>query len=281
MVSDAAETRAMRRFPSHAREELVTTTEFTTVRTKTSGEVEDALMAPGIGYLHAAMIQCFLPQKPSVNRAYRTKHGRASLMIEAGHIANPNDPGEWIECQLPAGPKPRLILPYIVGETIRNASPEIDLGRSLRTFMHRLGMPIAGKNGKALTEQIQNIAAAQIVIGQWTDDAVHTLGGRLAKQLSFWLERDPNQRTLWTPYMTLSDEFFQAVQHHRVPIDITHLAQLARSARRMDLYAWLSYRTTRITPGKREALRNLSTTLRQRRFRFTEQAVVSWSRPAG
>ena len=29
------------------------------------------------------------------------------------------------------------------------------------------------------------------------------------------------------------------------------------------------------------ALRNLSTTLRQRRFRFTEQAVVSWSRPAG
>ena len=27
--------------------------------------------------------------------------------------------------------------------------------------------------------------------------------------------------------------------------------------------------------------RNLSTTLRQRRFRFTEQAVVSWSRPAG
>ena len=29
------------------------------------------------------------------------------------------------------------------------------------------------------------------------------------------------------------------------------------------------------------ARRNLSTTLRQRRFRFTEQAVVSWSRPAG
>ena len=28
-------------------------------------------------------------------------------------------------------------------------------------------------------------------------------------------------------------------------------------------------------------VRNLSTTLRQRRFRFTEQAVVSWSRPAG
>ena len=253
MVTQAAEARAMRRFPSHVRQELVdTATGLAGLPVIPLEEIEEALIAPGVGYSHAVMVQCFLPQRPAASRAYRTTHGRASLMIEAGHIANPNDPGEWIECQLPTGPKPRLILPYIVGEAIRNASPEIDLGRSLRDFMRRLGMPVAGKNGKALTEQIQNIAAAHIMIGEWTNNAVHTHGGRLAKQLSFWLERNPDQRTLWTPTMTLSDEFFNAIQHHRVPIDTHHLAQLARSARRMDLYAWLSYRTPRITPGKRE-----------------------------
>ena len=75
-----------------------------------------------------------------------------------------------------------------------------------------LRMPITGHNGKALTAQIQNVAAAHILIGEWTDDAVHTHGGRLAKRLSFWLEREPNQRSFWTPTMTLSDEFFEAIQ---------------------------------------------------------------------
>ena len=86
------------------------------------------------------------------------------------------------------------------------------------------------------------------------DDAVHTRGGRFAKELSFWLERNPDQRTLWTPTMTLSDEFFATIQHHRVPIDTHHLARLARSPRRMDLYVWLSYRTPRIPTRRREPI---------------------------
>ena len=112
--------------------------------------------------------------------------------------------------------------------------------------MARLGMPISGQNGKALTVQVENIAAAHIMIGEWTDNAVRTVGGKLAKEFSFWLERDVDQHTMWTPTMTLSDEFFDAIQQHRVPIDMAHLAQLARSPRRMDLYVWLSYRTSRI-----------------------------------
>ena len=128
------------------------------------------------------------------------------------------------------------------------------MGSSLRKFMSRLRIPITGHNGKELTAQIQNVAAAHIMIGEWTDDAVHTHGARLAKRLSFWLERDPEQRTFWTPTMTLSDEFFDVIQQHRVPIDTSHLARFARSPRRMDLYAWLSYRTPRIPPGKRQAV---------------------------
>ena len=200
------------------------------------------------------MLQCFLPQHPIKDREYETFHGRASLVIEAGQVANPKQPRHWIKCDVPSGPKPRLILPYIVGEAIRNASPEIDLGRSLRKFMSRLGMPVTGHNGKALTAQIQNVAAAHIIIGEWTDHAVHTHGGRLAKRLTFWLERDPDQRTFWTPTMTLSDEFFDTIQQHRVPIDTSHLARFARSPRRMDLYAWLSYRTPRIPRGKHQAI---------------------------
>ena len=255
MVTQAAEARAMKRFPSHVRQELVDTAAARSVLPSTPvDEVQDALVPQDVGYMHAALMQCFLPHRPTDARRYETSHGNASLVVHAGELANPNIRRGWIECRIPSGAKPRLILPYIIREAIRNASPEIDLGSSLRKFMASLNVPVAGTNAKALTVQIENIAAAHIVIGEWTDDAVHTRGGRFAKELSFWLERNPDQRTLWTPTMTLSDEFFDTIQHHRVPIDTVHLARLARSPRRMDLYAWLSYRTARIPARRREPI---------------------------
>ena len=250
-VNQAAETRAMARWPSHMRHKLVETVGEEPQLLVRRGDVEDALATQDIGYSHAVMMQCFLPQRPISAREYDTRHGRAALSVEAGRLGNRDVIGEFIYCDVPSGAKPRLILPYIIGEAVRTNSPEIDLGRSLRAFMTKIGVPIAGTNGKALTAQIQNIAAAEIIIAVWADDRMHTEGGRFARKLSFWLERNSNQQSFWTPSMTLSAEFYDAIQAHRVPIDAGHLAKLARSPRRMDLYTWLSYRTPQIRPGQR------------------------------
>ena len=161
------------------------------------------------------MVQCFLPQRPVVMKTYITNHGRASLHIEASGLTDPNDPGVWIECEVPSGPKPRPILPYIVGEAVRTANPEIDLGRSLRVFMEKLGIPIAGTNGKALTAQIQNTAAATIVLGEWTKDRAQTRAGRLAKAFSFWLERHPDHP--WVLVDALDEGAKDAVAEHHPP----------------------------------------------------------------
>ena len=252
-VTGAAETRAMQRWPSHVRQELVdaASEELQLSILVKPGDIEDTLATREIGYSHAVMMQCFLPQRPIARREYDTRHGHAVLSVEAGRLGNREVIGEFIYCDVPSGPKPRLILPYIVGEAVRNNSPEIDLGRSLRAFMTKIGVPIAGTNGKALTTQIQNIAAAQIILAVWSDEGMRTEGGRFARRLSFWIERDVNQQTFWTPTMTLSSEFYAAIQEHRVPIDVQHLAKLARSPRRMDLYTWLSYRTPQIRRGTR------------------------------
>ena len=177
-VSQATENHVMRRFPSHLRQELVEAADAASVPKRTvkagDGDVEEAVIGRDIGYAHAVMLQCFLPQHPIADRDYETAHGRASLVVEAGRLADPDQPLHWIRCDVPTGSKPRLILPYIVGQAVRAGSPEVDLGNSLREFMARLRMPVTGHNGKALTEQIQNLAAANITIGEWTDEAVHT-----------------------------------------------------------------------------------------------------------
>ncbi len=254
MLTDGQETRAQHRFPSHVREDLVIEA-AALPRDPVAGPPQlvaidggqAALFAADLGYAHASLMQCFLPQKPIEEREYQVNHGRASLVVEAGRLINPEKRNQWTRCRVPSGPKPRLILPYIIGEAVRNGTPEVDLGRSLRKFMDRLGMPVGGRNGKKLTQEVQNIAAATILIGQWNHDGAHMVGARVADRVSFWIEKDPGQLTLWTPSMTLSDGFFRAVQEHRVPVNMEHLVKLSRSPRRMDLYSWLSYRTPKLS----------------------------------
>ena len=254
-VTQEVETRGMERFPSARRAEMVDTASAATdIHPVLADEVQNALVVQNIGFLHAVMVQCFLPQKPTTARGYHTSHGLASLRIEAGSLGDPNNPLEWIECQIPAGPKPRLILPYIVGEAVRNRSPVVDLGHSLRAFMAKVGVPIAGTNAKALTEQIQNIAAATILISEWTETSQRTRRAQIADELSFWVDRNDRQQPIWTPKMILSDKFFASLQQHQVPINLQHVAQLARSPRRMDLYVWLAHRTARIPANKSVAI---------------------------
>ena len=242
---------ARRRFPSEVRLEMFAAARKAVVRREDRAEaVAETLADRRIGFAPAAMVQCFLPQRPTGRRSWVSDHGRASLLVEAGRLRDPDPPHRWIERPLPCGAKARLILPYISGEAIRTGRPEIHLGASLRDAMARLGIPPTGPNGRVLAHQIANVAAAQILFAVWDDAGTHHRGGRVAKEVSLWAG-DPDQPTFRPPTLTLGDEYFAAIQEHRVPLDLAHLARLARSPRRMDLYTWLSYRTARIQKGTR------------------------------
>ena len=252
-ITQANESRALLRLPSTARHEMVAAADnLNSLRAPTSEEVQETLFGRDIGYYHSIMMQCFLPQKPLADRTsrYITSHGRASMAIQAGILANPDRKNAFIECAVPFGSKARLILPYIIGYAVVRKTPEVDLGRSLRHFMESMGIPIGGYNGKEITTQVQNIAAADFILGEWHEKKSHTRKASVAKEISFWLERRPDQMSFWTPTMVLSDEFYQAIQTRRVPVDMNHLIQLTKSPRRMDLYCWFSYRLPSIHKNK-------------------------------
>lgn len=268
-VSDGQEERAQRRMRGDLREALVARgahaaatarvpAEKAPVERPAPGPVfsEDTDVAvfgsPTVGYQHSVMMMCFLPQKrlPSDQREYVVRHGKAALQVEAGSLANPNHVGEFRRCAVPFGSRARIILPYINAYAVQHGTREVDLGRSLREFLNRLGMSFDGRRGREVTEQVQAVAAAQIILGQWRDDGVVTRYGRVADAVSFWIERDEDQHTLWEPSMWLSQQYFDVLTERPVPVDMSHLMQLTRSPRRMDLYSWLTYRTTRIRAGK-------------------------------
>ena len=253
LLTNAVEHRAMSRMSSGDRHTLVAkAANVGVLPAPRPDEIQAALFGRDIGYHHGVMMQCFMPQKrlPEGQTTFQSIHGRSSLLMRAGLLADVNEAHRFVQCGVPFGAKARIIMPYIVGYAVQRRTPVIDMGRSLRRFMETVHMPIGGRSGKAITEQVNNIAAADILLGEWSDERVLTKYRRVASEITFWLERKPNQLTFWNPEMVLSNEFYEAIQTRRVPVDMEHLIKLAGSPRRMDLYCWLSYRLPNMMAGK-------------------------------
>ncbi len=252
-VNDTMEDKARQRLPSGAALELV---DYAADRTLTPRpvpeETQEALFGRDIGYHHGVMAQCFMPQKelPLDTREWQVNHGRASMVIEAGRVAQEGENHSFRKCALPSGSKARLIMPYIIGYAVQRNTPEIDMGQNLHRFMQKLGVPVSGQNGKELTRQVENIGAASFMLGGWEEDRTVTQYARIAKELSFWIDNKPGQGAFWRPEMVLSADFFEVIKERRVPIDMHHLMKLGKSPRRMDLYCWLSYRLPRVRRGR-------------------------------
>jgi hypothetical protein len=198
-----------------------------------------------LAFTHSIFVQCFLPMRDlpkANNQHWEVTHGNASLAVEAGCLTDPRTPGHWEPQEVPAGPKARLLFAYINDFAIRHNTPTIDLGKSLRGFMERNGVPVGGPNGHELTKQLKNIAAARILFGIWGQSKVSTRQARIAETINFWIDRDPKQGTLWQPEMQLAPEYFQALAAHRVPLPFSALVKLQANPRAMDVFCWLVYR---------------------------------------
>jgi len=112
-----------------------------------SGLFDEVIKPEDIGYTHPVFLQCFLPTRHSARNKQRwqTNCGRASLVIRAGELANPDKPNEYETCLIPAGPKARFVIAYVNDYIQRENTPTVNMGDTLRDAMQkmRVGMGIA------------------------------------------------------------------------------------------------------------------------------------------
>lgn len=204
-----------------------------------------------VTFTHAVMAQCFLPVRrlPPGEKSYEVRHGRAALVIDAGRLLNPATT-RFEQMDVPSGSAARIALAHINNHVIRAKNvaeaTAVPMGESLRDFMDYQGVSICGSNGKELTRQIHNLAAARITLGVWNGKRARQINTQIADAIDFWLERDRRQRTLWQPVMRLSEHYAEAVREHCVPHDMRALIGLYENTRAMDIYVWLTYRLPRV-----------------------------------
>jgi len=198
-------------------------------------------------FQHTVFCQTCLPYKDPGDdvREWQRKQGSVSLLVEAGRAAHP-ETDEWIKLGLPWGTKPRLILSHLNAEAIRRGSPLIELEDSLRGFVRRLKLDTHGRAFRTVKDQLSRLSAASIRLGLRRDGRAVTIKSNIVGEFELWFPKDDRQRVLWPSSVRLSQEYFDSLVKHAVPLKEEAIAALAHSAMALDVYAWLAQRLHRV-----------------------------------
>lgn len=210
-------------------------------------------------FLHTVMCQVGLPRSRTEARTFERHSGHMSILLEAGKLFNGKD---FVEQPLPYGTTPRLVLVHVSSEAVRTKQRSIEVGDSVRQFLLSLGMPTSGgeRGGySALRRQMEALAACRLTLGMHAEGRVVTVDAKPIKRFEAWLQHDGTQRTLWPGVMELSEDFFNTLAEHAVPLDPRALGALRHSSLALDIYTWLAHRLCRVSSaqGSRLSWENL------------------------
>lgn len=209
-------------------------------------------------FLHSVLCQAGLPRKHTNERVFERNNGRAGILIEAGRLYKA---GKYIELPLPYGVKPRLAIIHISSEAVRTKCREIDIGESIRELLIRLNLPTNGPTYTEMKRQMERLAACRMVLGMSTGNRDITINTQPITRFEAWLNYDGKQRSMWPGVLELSQEFFDTLQAHAVPLDPRALVALKKSALALDIYTWLAHRLCRVRKpsGTKLSWQNLKT----------------------
>ena len=201
---------------------------------------ETAIEADELGFMARMLVQTTLPHSAQPGKQYTRTDGDVTLSI--------TDLGG---AGLPYGAYPRLILIWMTSETLRTRNRRLELGRSLSSFMGRLGLQCTGGHWGTIPRfrnQMERLLGAAIST-RWRHDGLQShVGGSnllLAEEFDLW----------WTPQklshaglaqssVTLSQKFFDQLVEAPVPLDLRAIRALKRSPLALDLYAWATRRAS-------------------------------------
>jgi hypothetical protein len=218
---------------------------------ETSAQIQ-AVRPDRIDFLHTVQCQCGIPyNNPGDDvRVWDRSQGGAALRIEAGSVFDPNADA-FVELGLPYGEKPRLVLIHLASEAVRTGSPVVNVEESMTAFARSLGIETNGRHLRTLKDQLSRLAASTVRMGMKVEEGrAFQYNTQIVEGLDLWFPKQPDQRVLWPSTVRLSDQYFQSLGRHAVPLDHRAVGALAGSSMALDVYVWLAQRLHRIPPGK-------------------------------
>jgi hypothetical protein len=196
-----------------------------------------------IGFQHAVFCQVGLPRSRQDSRVFTRSSGNASIQIDAGSLY---DGQNFIKQPLPYGTRPRLAMIYLASEAVRTQSKIIDVCNNTHQFLKNLGMDTSGKGYKIFENQMKALSASRMTLGYSLGDKAITIDAKPIHRFEAWLNSTDSQQGMWPGQIELSEQFYDTLSHHAVPLDYRAVGALSHSSMALDIYTWLAHRLHRI-----------------------------------
>ncbi|HYZ22307.1 MAG TPA: replication protein RepA [Rhodopila sp.] len=193
-----------------------------------------------IGVSYTGFCLTALPHKRLPDdQPWEKKGHKVTLLVEPGRLKHG---GKLKLFGVPYGARARMILLYLQTQAVRVRSREVELGRSMRDWMERMGLSIGGETVSALREQAARISACSLkFFWENADSDGFERGAIVRSGLRFHAE-DSAQGLLWEDRVVLDEAFFAALRNHPVPLLEAAIRQLRDRSMSLDIYVWLAWR---------------------------------------
>ncbi|NBB23423.1 plasmid encoded RepA protein [Runella sp. CRIBMP] len=225
--------------------------EMTPIQSRLSNSTFEIFVHPATGketiFQHSALCQTFFPYRNLGEdvKMWQQKQGLVNLAVSATPILNPHT-GLFEYAGIPYGPKARLILAYLNTQAVKKQNKMLDVEESMSAFIKSMGLNTDGRTIREVKEQIRRISTSNISLGFIQDERVKQVDFKIVRAFEFWFPKDERQRVLWESSIELTDEYFESLVQHAIPLDERALAALAHNAMALDIYAWLAQRLHRV-----------------------------------
>ncbi len=203
--------------------------------------------AQRIGITYSGFCLTGFPHKKLADEAAWEKTGHnVTLLIEPGRMKT--GPGASVLFGVPYGARARIIMIYLQTHALRSGGRQVQLGRSMRDWMTRMGLSSGGETAKALRDQARRISACHIKFfwsgtdGEGRRGDGFRKGGIVTDGFFFREEDEDRQGTLFEDVVTLDEAFYEALRDHPVPLLETAIQKLKEKSLALDIYVWLAYR---------------------------------------
>jgi hypothetical protein len=192
-----------------------------------------------IGYLYSGWCQAALPHRRLPDEdGWQVKNGPVALIVQPGMRFG--EGGKPIPVGVPYGSRARLILIYLQSEAVRTQNREIELGRSLRVWMGRMGISIGGDSVACVKDQADRIARCSMTFEVTKGQAFGLFKQNIVDAAMF--DEDNRGAPRLVSKALLSEAFFAQLKKHPVPLEEAAIRGLSNNSMGLDVYAWLAYR---------------------------------------
>ena len=196
-----------------------------------------------LSFAFSGWAQTALPlRKLAPDATWSVTSDRVRLMIEPGRRPVGADGDEFVG--VPFGSHARLILLYLQTEALRTNSREVELGRSLRDWLSRIGVSVGGMTGRLVRDQAERISRCRLSFHVTAGGGRSGLVNQSIVDRAIFIEEvgGSPQGRLSLETAKLSEGFFEQLKRHPVPVEEAAIKALSNNAAALDVYLWLAYR---------------------------------------